>query len=164
MDLSSYTMKDMVLSAIKSEVDAKAVYVALAEGVKNAYLKGRLSFLAEEEEKHRDYLEGLYRRKFEGADPVLPDRTPVPLPEVRIPQERVPISTVFSQAMEAERAASEFYSAFADLLSDDQEARDVLRHFSRMEMGHYNILETEREAAITFEDYEEMWPMMHSGP
>jgi rubrerythrin len=164
MDLSGYSLEDVILTALKAEVEARAIYISIADGVKNAYLKGRLMFLAEEEEKHRDYLDGLYRAQFPGKEPELPTVGAVPLPEVGLPHERVPISILFQQAMAAEKAASEFYASMAGLFEEDHEARDMLTYFSRMEMGHYNILETEMDAASAFEDFDEMWPMMHAGP
>jgi rubrerythrin len=164
MDLDRYTMDDLILSALKAEVEAKATYGALANGVKNAYLKGRLEFLAEEEEKHRSYLDGLYRTQFPGREPELPSTTPVPMPEVHLPSEHLPLSEVFTQAMTAERAASEFYASFAQRFEEGDDARTMLNYFSKMEMGHYNLLETERDSARDFEEFDDQWPMMHAGP
>jgi hypothetical protein len=31
-------------------------------------------------------------------------------------------------------------------------------------MGHYNLLETERDSARDFEEFDDQWPMMHAGP
>ena len=41
MDLSNYSEEDLLLSALKSEVDAKEVYTNLANSVKNYFLKDR---------------------------------------------------------------------------------------------------------------------------
>ncbi len=41
--------------------------------------------------------------------------------------------------------------------------KKLLKYFANMEMGHYKLLETERESAEYFEDYEKDWPMMHMG-
>ena len=114
MDLDQYSTEDLILTALKAEVGAKEVYSTLADGVKNAYLRGRLEFLAGEEEMHRAFLDRLYRSEFEGREPVLPDTTPVPLPDIAIPSEQVPITSIFTQAMTAEKAASEFYADMAD--------------------------------------------------
>lgn len=164
MDLSDYSMEDLVLTALRAEVDAKEVYISMAKGVSNAYLKGRLCFLADEEDKHRGYLDGLFRDQFPGREPVLPEATPVPMPEVSLPSEHVPISTVFAQAMEAEKAASDFYASFAQRFEEGSDPSRMLMYFSKMEMGHYNLLKTERETAAQFEDFDEMWPLMHAGP
>ncbi|MCK5251526.1 MAG: ferritin family protein [Thermoplasmata archaeon] len=164
MDLDQYSTEDLILTALKAEVGAKEVYSTLADGVKNAYLSGRLRFLAGEEEMHRAFLDRLYHSEFEGREPVLPDTTPVPLPDIAIPSEQVPITSIFTQAMTAEMAASEFYADMADRWAKGSEAHDMLLYFSKMEMGHYKLLETERDAAAEFEDFDQVWPLMHAGP
>ena len=164
MDLGDYSTEDLVLTALKAEVGAKEVYSKMAEGVQNAYLKGRLQFLADEEEKHRAFLDKLYRSEFGGKEPVLPETSPVPLPDITIPSEQVPITSLFTQGMEAERAASEFYATMAERWGKGSEAHDMLMYFSRMEMGHYRLLETERETAAEFEEFDAVWPLMHAGP
>jgi len=164
MDLEQYTMEDLILTALKAEVGAKEVYSSLADGVNNAYLKGRLRFLADEEEKHWIFLDKLYRKEFEGRDPVLPETAAVPLPDLSLPTEQVQLTVVFTQAMAAEKAAAEFYISMADRWDEGSEARDMLKYFSKMEMGHYRLLETERDAAAEFEEFDQVWPLMHAGP
>lgn len=164
MELDGYELDDLILTAIKSEVEAKDVYHTLSKACRNAYLSNRLEFLAGEEEKHRAYLEDLYGAHFPGSEVSLPEEGVVPMPEISIPSERVPISAIFSQAMEAERAASEFYASMAELFEEGSEPRRMLAYFSKMEMGHYRLLEDEREAADSFEDFDFEWPMMHVGP
>lgn len=164
MDLDKYTTEDLILTALRAELDARAVYETLAGGVRNAYLKGRLEFLASEEEKHERYLDGLYRTEFPEREPQVPATTPVPLPEVRIPTEQVPISEVLSQAMAAEKAAADFYGSMATRWAEATEQREVLLYFSKMETGHYRLLETEMQAAAEFEDFDQFWPLMHAGP
>ncbi len=164
MDLDQYSTEDLILTALKAEVGAREVYNTLADGVSNAYLKGRLVFLADEEEKHRAFLDKLYRTEFPGMEPVLPDASPVPLPELSIPTEQVPMSSIFTQGMEAEKAASEFYASMAERWGKGEEVHNMLMYFSKMEMGHYNLLEAERDAAAEFEEFEQVWPLMHAGP
>ena len=50
MDLSRYTLEDVLLTALKSEYEANLLYSKLAESTKNAFLKERLMFLAKEEQ------------------------------------------------------------------------------------------------------------------
>ena len=40
----------------------------------------------------------------------------------------------------------------------------MLVYFSRMELGHFNLLKTEREVAAELEEFDTMWPLMHAGP
>ena len=164
MELDQYSNEDLILTALKAEVGAHKVYSTLADGVKNAYLKGRLQFLADEEEKHAAFFDKLYRSEFPGRDPVLPETSPVPLPDISIPTESVPITSVFTQGMAAEKAASEFYASMAERWGKGSEVRDMLMYFSKMEMGHYKLLETERDAAAEFEEFDQVWPLMHAGP
>jgi rubrerythrin len=164
MDLSKFGLEDVVLSAIRSEMDAIAVYSKLAEGVKNAYLKDRLRFLAGEEERHRSYLVELYGKRFGGPPKAIPEQTPVPMPALTAPKEHVPISIVLGSAMGAEKAASEFYESMAELFKSDMEVSGMLAYFSKMEMGHYRLLETEKSMVERQEAHDAMWPMMHAGP
>ena len=164
MDLSRFRLEDLLLSALKSEVDSKEVYSKLAERVKNFFLKDRLKFLAQEEEKHRIFFEALFTKNFPKKDIVVPEMTQVPLPKLKISTENVPISEVMESAMEAELAAHDFYISLSDRLTDDTAIKKTLLYIANMEMGHYKLLENERENAVEFEDFDQVWPMMHAGP
>jgi rubrerythrin len=145
--------------AIRSERDANGFYASLAGGVKNLLLKERLLFLAGEEEKHEGFLTRLYRDKF-GEEPIVPETTPVPSPKY-VPGEKTPISELLAGAMEAERAAEEFYLNLSNLLAGEEKA--LLEYLALMERGHFHILEAEREIALHFEDYEAVNPFFHIG-
>jgi rubrerythrin len=93
----------------------------------------------------------------------LPDETPVPLPMVKIPTEDVPLSIVFEQAMEAEKASSQFYEGLVDQFQDIRIQR-TLTAFAGMEMDHYRILEAEQKTMKRFETFDTEWPMMNVGP
>ena len=163
MDLSEYSLEDVFLAAIMSEIESKDVYTKLANKVNNAYLKDRLTFLATEEERHREFLANAFKTNFPGREPVLPGASPVPLPNIIIPDEQVPISEVLESAMNAELAAKDFYLAFAQILNDPDQKRTI-EYFALMEEGHYNLLSVEKENSLKFEDYDDYWPMMHVGP
>lgn len=163
MDLSSFSKEELFLSAIKSEVDSNKVYSELAESVKNAFLKDKLSFLASEEAKHRQFLETAFKNEFPDKEIDLPDDTYVPLPELLIPDESVPASEVLDSAMVAEKAAQDFYKSFAELYQDNSDMKNTLQYFANMELGHYKILEAEKENWVRYESYDEYWPMMHMG-
>jgi rubrerythrin len=164
MDLSSYSIEELILAAMKSEIDARDFYVKVSEGVKNALLKDRLAFLSGEEEKHKVFFEQLYRKRFQGEEIVLPEKSPVPLPQLKVEDESMPMSEVLTMAMNAEEAACEFYTLLADRYQENPEVRSTLLYFASMEMGHYRLLELERENARKFEDVDFEWPMMHVGP
>ena len=131
--------------------------------VKNAFLKDRLTFLAGEEAKHKMILEEVWHKKFPGVGGILPDKSPVPMPEIKVWDENMPISDVLTSAMEAEDAAREFYKAMADKV-EETETKHMLTYLSKMEAMHFRILEEERKNVEIFEDYDTTWPMMHVGP
>ena len=164
MDLKNFTLDELLLSAIKSEVESKEVYDTLAGKVKNEFLGDKLRFIAGEEVKHRDYLEKLFRSNFPDREPVLPEISPVPFPEVNLPNGYVPASEIFGMAMEAEKAASDFYLALSEMFDRDQETQKALRYLSSMETGHYRMLEIEKQEIEREEDYDIEWEMMHVGP
>jgi rubrerythrin len=164
MDLSKYSLKDVLLTAMKSEVESRAVYEKLAGRVKNFMLKDRLKFLADEETKHYRFFEGFYAKEFPGEEIVLPDENPVPLPSVLVYDEGMPISEVISKAMDAELAARDFYTDMAGLFTDREETRRMLLYIAKMELGHYKLLEHEKELADEFETFDVDWPMVHEGP
>ncbi len=154
MDISSYSMEDLLLAAIKSEMDAQQVYLKLAESIKNPFLKGRLEFLANEEKKHKMFLEALFRKTFPNKTIVPPKESVVPLPEVKLygeTGEMRDVIVVLEDAMQAEKAAHEFYRSLEDRF-EDEKIRKTLHHLSIMEQDHYEILKKERDELSEVED------------
>jgi len=163
VDLSAYNLKDILLSALKSEIDSKALYRHLANRVKNDLLKDKLLYLAKEEEKHRTYIKKLYTKHYPNTPLTLPATTPVPLPTVPLTDEDTPLSTIIGYAMKAEQAAAAFYEAFSTKIPG-QDAQHMIRYFADMERGHYALLKLEQEAMERFEEADVYWPMVHVGP
>lgn len=164
MKLKKYALADLLLTAIKSEIDSQTVYSRVALRVKNAFLRERLEFLALEESRHQKALEGLFVQRFPGQDLAIPEKPVVPLPEIRFRDELVPLSEIFAQAMKAEQAAHDFYLQLADLFIDDPEKRNLLLYFSMMEMGHFKLLDLEKGSLERLEEYGEEQEMIHVGP
>ncbi len=162
MNIEKYDLKTLLLAAIKSEVESKEVYEILANRVKNAMLKDRLNFLAGEEDKHRAFLEAYYKREFGESEIRLPEKSPVPLPQVDPSEDRL-LSEIIEDAMRAELAAKDFYESLKSRVEDD-ETRRMLQILANMEQGHYDILAKELDNLKNFENYDEYWPMMHAGP
>jgi len=164
MDFSTYDKKELLLAAIKSEIDSNCVYAKLASFVKNGLMKDKFKFLAEEEKKHQEFLENIYDKEFPDAKRIIPTVSPVPLPEVSIPEdEEIQLSDVLQQAMNAEEAAAEFYLFLATQF-DDKDIQHMLHYFSDMEQGHYRFLEQEKKSMEWFEQADVYWPMIHAGP
>ena len=162
MELEKFRIKELLLVAIKSEIESKDVYTTLAERVKNSVLKDRLLFLAGEEEKHRAYLESLYRQKFGDKELKLPEKSDVPLPSVNTSEERL-LSEIIEDAMRIELAAKDFYESLKSRF-EDSKIQAMLQILANMELGHYEILSRELENLKNFENYDQYWPMMHVGP
>jgi rubrerythrin len=163
LDLTAYSLEDILLTAIKSEVDAKKLYTSLADQVKNGLLKDKLQYLATEEEKHRAYLKKLYTQTYPRKQLKLPSTTPIPLPNVPTSDEDIPLSTVISHAMKAEQAAQDFYQTLATKLTDEK-TQHMIRYFADMERGHYELLKIEQQAMERFEEADVYNEMVHVGP
>ncbi len=164
MDISKYSIRDLLLTALKSEIEARDFYKSLAGTVENYFLKDRILFLSAEEEKHRQAFEKMFRQQFPGQELVLPEKSPVPLPELKFEKEIMPISEVFFVAMQAEKAAHDFYTAISGYFPSESEQHKLLLYIASMEMGHYHLLNLERENALRTEDFEVTLPMVHVGP
>jgi rubrerythrin len=164
MDLSEFDEGTLLLAALRSEIDSKLVYQQVADRVKNALLKDKLNFISAEEEKHRSVIEGVYRERFPNKEIAIPENSPVPLPEIRITNEMMPLSEVFSMAMNAETAAYEFYQQLAGLYKDQPRLNKMIAYVASMEMGHYRLLEIEKDNMERFEDFDVYLPLVHVGP
>jgi len=66
--------------------------------------------------------------------------------------------------MNAEKAAYYFYLSLANKFKMDEELSRRLKYIASMEMGHYRLLEIEKEQAETYEMYDAEFEMMHVGP
>ncbi|MEO0255623.1 MAG: ferritin family protein [candidate division WOR-3 bacterium] len=164
MDLSQYNLEELLSIAIKSEIEAKEIYESLSQKVKNAFLKDKLKFLAQEEQKHKETFESIYRNRFPGKRLILPEKSPVPLPQIKIESERIKISEIFEMAMQAEKNAYDFYISLATYFKEEPETAIMINYIASMELGHYKIFEIEKENALKFEDYDVENPLMHLGP
>jgi len=164
MNLSEYNLEDLFLTAIKSEIESNKLYSNLAKKIQNGLIQDKLEFLAKEEEKHKNFIEDEYRNHFPDKKINLPKETPVPLPEIIIDDENIPLSKIFMSAMQAEKAAQDFYKSFADRFEEGTKINHTLKYFSDMELGHYKLLEIEKESMERFEEADVYWPMMHIGP
>ena len=137
--------------AIKSEIEAAALYARMADQVGNASLVAKLNFLRQEEEKHRAILEDVYARQFPDVELQLPAKSLVPVVDATA-LEGLTIPELFQLAMKAEQISADFYAQEADR-SRDEIGRTVLRYLSNVEHSHYKMLETEFELASRFPDY-----------
>ncbi len=165
MDLKKYTLEELLLAAMKSEIESYTVYTTIAAKVKNGLLKDKFKFLAQEEKKHHGFIEQLFKAKFPKKNIVIPATTPVPLPPLIIPDEDTSLGTILKNAMTAEQAAHDFYQSLSQQFTkNDASIRNTLQYFADMELQHYRILEIEKESMDRFEQADIYWDMVHVGP
>jgi len=150
MDLDNYGLEEIFLAAIRSELGSKIVYLKLAWRTEDNILEDRLVFLAREEDKHRRLLEDFYKDTLKRKYVMVPQASPVPLPEIDIDDEDLTEADILEAAMEAELAAHEFYKALAERAGRDiLDARHIIKkyveYFADMELNHYRILGMELE-------------------
>lgn len=163
MNISDFDLKDLLLAAIKSEIESKDLYMNIARKTKNGLLSDKLKFIANEEKKHRLFIEDVYKNHYPGKKIIIPDKSIVPLPNITITDDML-VSKLLKIAMGAEKAASDFYKSLSDYFEKGSKLHNTLLYFSDMENGHYKILETEKESIDRFEEADVYWPMVHAGP
>ena len=163
MDLSRFDLEELLLAALKSEVESNQLYLKMAKKTKNGLLGDKLEFLANEEEKHRLFIEDIYKNHYPENEIILPKKTSVPLPEVKFTEDS-PLSKLLKEAMKAEQAASNFYKSLAGRFEEGTKLNNTLLYFSDMEIGHLKILQMEKESMERFEEGDVYWPMVHVGP
>ncbi len=146
MDIENYGLDELLLTGIKSEVEAESVYMKVADTIKNPFLRERLEFLAKEEGKHRVFLEKLFKEAYPGRRIEMPEKSRISMPEIRLYGEdgtMRDILVVLDDAMEAEKGAYEFYNSLSERFTDEK-MKKILKHLALMEMDHFQILEMER--------------------
>ena len=135
----------------------------MAKRTKNGLLEDKLTFLAKEEEKHRSFIEEIYNNHYPNDELKVPEKSVVPLPEINYSEE-TELSNLLSQAMDAESSASKFYKSLAGRFETGTKIYNTLMYFSDMEIGHFKILEMEKESMQRYEEDDVYWPMVHAGP
>ena len=155
-------IEQLLKIAIKSEINAAEIYKKMADKTKIVFLKDKLTFLANEEIGHRNLLEKLFKTKFSHTTLKLDRDMKTPLPELTITDDML-ISDMISQAMEAEKKASDFYKDLEKNFEEEEE-KSMARYLSHMEESHYYLLKSELELSHNFELYDEVHMMMHVGP
>ena len=163
MDLSRFDLEELLLTAIKSEVESNKIYTKMSKRTKNGLLEDKLQFLASEEEKHMNFIKEIYQNHYPNKDIILPNESVAPLPEIDY-NEDTELSLLLAQAMDAESAASKFYKNLAGRFEPGTKINNTLLYFSDMETGHYKILEMEKKSMERYEEDDVYWPMVHAGP
>jgi rubrerythrin len=147
MDLQEYSMKDLLLTAIKSEEDNYQLYSTLDSKMGDDEISSNLEFLAGEEKKHRALLERIFFNRFPDLDIRVDEiATDVPLPMIDIAPGNYPVGDLLSQVMEAEKITADFYSSWKEIQPEqDKEMNRVLEDLSKWEMTHYDMVKEMRD-------------------
>ncbi len=166
MNIDGMSYRELLIAAAKAEVNSREVYEYLSENTKTFVVSDRFRFLADEEQKHEEFIRTLYQKIFDGSDMNLDEETPLPIPFIKY-DEQSDESEIIEQAMEAEIAARDFYLKIAKKAEDERyedEVVQTMKYLAGMEQNHYYILESELERIKEFETFDEYFPQMHMGP
>lgn len=163
-EIEDFGFDELLKAAAKSEVNAREVYVYIADDTENFVIKDRFNFLADEEQKHEEYIRDLYETR-NNKELDAPDETPVPIPFINYGED-VSNSEILEQAMDAEIASRDFYRKMSEIGEEDiqEDIVKLLNYLADMEQNHYEILKSEFERAKEFEEFDEYHPGMHVGP
>jgi rubrerythrin len=142
--MSTDRLKEIFLTAIQGEINDRRTYQNLADRMENTFLKRKLSFLADEEVKHKITLEEMYKAYFPDINIILPEKAQDAEFDNIIGKSQQLIQ-ILEKAMEYEKTAQNNYLLLADELSNDQETSVILTYFAAMEASHYDLLKIEKE-------------------
>jgi len=132
--------KKIISIAVGNEIEAYEFYHGIFEKTADSNLKTIFKELADEEKKHRNYLEGLLSHAKtlhfdEGKDYKISETVDKPKLTLHMkPAEALAL------AMKNEEEAMHMYSELASL-SSDSEQKEMFQSLSRMERGHKTKLE-----------------------
>lgn len=132
--------KSIVTEAIGNEIEAYQFYAGVAEKVQDSNLRLIFTDLAEEEKKHREFLEG-----------VLADTKPMSIDDTKdykvsatVDKPKLSIgmkpADAIALAMKNEEEAMNMYAGLA-VICTDKEQKELFESLARMEKGHKVRLE-----------------------
>jgi rubrerythrin len=131
--------------AIYNEQSAFDFYTKLSDTIKNQSGKEKFKFLASDEKRHRELLEGYYQKISGGKGfPFDPDKVKTVNVDVR---DNATASEALDVGIKAEKEAYEFYSKSAEE-AKDHEAKKMFLMLAEQEDRHFNILMAEKQALI----------------
>ena len=166
VDVSSLSVEKALSMAFKSEVDAAEAYHKLGSMVKNFILRDKLTFLADEENKHQKLLREVYKKVAGGREPPESEKSLAPRLTLAL-QEKSTVTDLLEYAMDAEKISEEFYDALSQNV-EERGLKEILQYLASMEHGHYFLLKGEYELCLKDEAYYDredfQYDMVHIGP
>lgn len=137
--------------AIRSEEEAAEFYSSVAKMIKNELVRSKYEALAQEENRHREMLLGLYRRATgEKEAPVIPGSPRTA--EGGFPIPKISVENLLRLAIAREQEAQAFYRRAAERTSDHT-AQRMLQYLADIEHGHELMLNAELEAYLRDRDW-----------
>jgi len=132
--------KNVISFAVENEIEAYEFYRGVCEKTSDSNLKAIFKELADEEKKHRNFLEGLLSRPSafhfdEAKDYKISEAVDKP----KLTLSMKPADAI-ALAMKNEEEAMQMYSDLADA-SSSAEQKQMFESLSRMERGHKAKLE-----------------------
>ncbi|NIM98308.1 MAG: hypothetical protein GTO24_09600 [candidate division Zixibacteria bacterium] len=131
--------------AIYNEQSAFDFYTKLSDTIKNQSGKEKFKFLAADEKRHRELLEGHYK-KVSGGKEFPFDSTKVKTIKVEV-RDDTTASEALDMGIKAEKEAYEFYKKSAEE-SRDPDAKKMFLMLAEQEDRHFNLLMAEKQALI----------------
>jgi rubrerythrin len=146
MQIDKMTTEDVFGMAAATEIQGHRFYSNLQEKVQNPEVKRKIQSLADDEKRHLQMVEDLYRKTF-GREPLAPASKGVPdiiraIAALRI-DNRTQVLEVLDMAIEAESISAKFYQRGASLATD-RKMREIFEELEREEDGHFNYLVSEK--------------------
>ncbi|MEA1993735.1 MAG: ferritin family protein [Euryarchaeota archaeon] len=139
--------KEILGTAVQSELDSKEIYKNMALKTENYVLKDKMNFLAGEEEKHKELLEMLFEKLYPDEEIPTPEKSLVP----KIDVDASELPELLEKAMEMEKAEERFYTDLAE--KTEERERDLLLYLAEIEKGHHALLEAEHNMIMQYPDY-----------
>lgn len=131
--------------AIYNEQSAFDFYTKLSDTIKNQSGKEKFKFLAADEKRHRELLEGHYK-KVTGGKEFPFDSAKVKAIKVEV-RDNTTASEALDMGIKAEKEAYEFYKKSAEE-SRDPDAKKMFLMLAEQEDRHFNLLMAEKQALI----------------
>jgi len=154
MNIESMDLEAILGMAVKTETLGRQFYLNLSEKINNPEVRRKIQSLAEDEKRHQEIMENLYRKMI--------GKEPSELPSKGVPDiiraiaalkidDKTQVLDVLDMAIEAEAIATKFYMRGVSIAADEK-IRKVFEELQREEEAHFNYLISEK-SAITADFY-----------
>lgn len=146
------TVDDIIRLAIEKEENAYKLYSGILNKISDPGAKAMISQLAQEELEHKEALKKLDKKKLKKVAPKkIEDLKIAEFLKDRTITETSNLQDVLVFAMKREKEAYEFYSKFAQEVTDTG-LKKVLESFAQQELKHKRDIETFYDDVIYQED------------